>query len=179
MSEVRVRRALPAESDALSAFMRRLFLAAYAHSADAANVARYVEATFVPEQQARELADPALVTLLAEDGDEWAGYAQLRPASRPQVVLAADAPAELWRFYLDPRWHGSGAAARLMQAIADRAAHAGADALWLYVWQQAPRAIRFYEKCGFRIAGTAVFMVGDRRNDDWVMWRPLPAGTPR
>ncbi|HET9482523.1 MAG TPA: GNAT family N-acetyltransferase, partial [Xanthomonadales bacterium] len=122
MSELTVRRAGPAEAAALSAFMRRLFLAAYAHSADAANVARYVEATFVPRQQARELADPGLETLLAETADGWAGYAQLRPASRPQVALGAESPAELWRFYLDPRWHGSGAAARLMQSVTDRAA---------------------------------------------------------
>ena len=177
--ELTVRRAAPSEAEALSAFMRRLFLAAYSHSADAPNVARHVGATFVPAQQALELADPALETLLAESAEGWVGCAQLRPASRPPVVLDAGAPAELRRFYIDAPWHGSGAAARLMQSVADRAAQAVADALWLYVWQQAPRAIRFYEKCGFRIAGTAVFMVGDRRNDDWVMWRPLAAGAPR
>ena len=52
MKDLTVRRAAPAEAAALSAFMRRLFLAAYSHLADAANVARYVEATFLPEQQA-------------------------------------------------------------------------------------------------------------------------------
>jgi ribosomal protein S18 acetylase RimI-like enzyme len=49
----------------------------------------------------------------------------------------------------------------------------GARSLFLSVWQEQPQAIRFYEKEGFRIAGTLVFDVGDDPKDDWLMVRAL------
>ena len=49
----------------------------------------------------------------------------------------------------------------------------GADALWLLVYQDNARAIAFYEKSGFRRAGTAQFRLGRRVDDDWVMVRSV------
>ena len=158
---------------ALTAAMRRLFVASYAHSADAANVERFCATHYQPALQAGEIADPGLATLIVEDGGEWAGYAQLRYASPSPVAIPVQRPGELKRIYFDPRWHGRGIAPALMADVKRRARERGADALWLYVWQQAPRAIGFYEKSGFRICGTSVFMVGTHATDDWVMWCPL------
>ena len=168
-----IRLARPEDAAALTAAMRRLFVASYAHSADAANVEKFCATNYRPELQAGEIADPGLATLIVEDGGEWAGYAQLRYVSPPPVAVAAQSPGELKRIYFDPRWHGRGVASALMDEIKRRARERGADALWLYVWQQAPRAIGFYEKSGFRICGTSVFMVGTHATDDWVMWCPL------
>ena len=168
---IRVARA--EDAGALADAMRRLFVVSYGHSADAANVERYVETHYRPELQAAELADPGLATLVVEEGGEWAGYAQLRYASPPPVPVPAQRPGELKRIYFDPRWHGRGVAGALMDDVKRRARERGADALWLYVWQQAPRAQAFYEKSGFRICGTSVFMVGAHPTDDWVMWCPL------
>ena len=72
--------------------------------------------------------------------------------------------------------HGRGVGAALMDEAIRRAREARADALWLYAWQRAPRAIAFYRKCGFRIVGTSVFSVGEHPTDDWIMARPLASG---
>jgi ribosomal protein S18 acetylase RimI-like enzyme len=168
-----IRLAGPGDAVALADTMRRLFVASYGHSADAANVEQYVTTHYRPELQAAEIADPGLATLIVEDAGEWAGYAQLRYASPPPAVITAERPGELKRIYFDARWHGRGVAPALVAEIKRRARERGADALWLYVWQQAPRAIAFYEKSGFRVCGTSVFMVGTHATDDWVMWCPL------
>jgi ribosomal protein S18 acetylase RimI-like enzyme len=53
------------------------------------------------------------------------------------------------------------------------AAAAGARGLWLGVNSQNARAIRFYEKSGFRKVGTKSFRLGSTVEHDFVMERPL------
>lgn len=174
-----IRIARAQDAPALSELMRRLFLQAYAHSADPANVARLLDTNFGADVQRAELEDPGMTTLLVEERGALQGYAQLRYRAQPPVPLDAVEPAQLSRIYLDLSLHGRGTAPALVHDVAARAGASGADALWLCVWKQAPRAIRFYEKCGFAAAGTTVFMVGEHATDDWVMSRRLAPGRAR
>ena len=176
MSGFVLREARREDAAVLAALMRRLFVASYAHSADAANLARFLELSYGDAQQARELADAGLATLVAEEAGNPIGFMQVRPRSPCPARIASRAPAELVRIYVDSRVHGRGVGPALMAEAVRRASEAGADALWLYAWQRAERALAFYRKFGFRIVGTSVFMVGDKPTDDWVMARALESG---
>lgn len=169
-----IRRAVPADADLLARNMADWFLAAYAHASDATNTGAFVAANFAAEKQAREIVDPQIVTLIAETDGVMVGYAQLRFATKaPDAIVERDVDepefAEVGRFYFAPSHHGRGTAAQLMHAVRAVARERGRRRLWLLVWQEAPQAIRFYEKHGFEKAGTAVFMVGEDRKADWVM----------
>ena len=52
----------------------------------------------------------------------------------------------------------------------------GADALWLGVWGENRRAIRFYEKQGFGVVGRQSFVLGDDEQSDLVLARLLGDG---
>jgi ribosomal protein S18 acetylase RimI-like enzyme len=82
---------------------------------------------------------------------------------------------EIVRFYVDRAWRGTGLAAALMDAAAEEARGRGARSLWLGVWERNPRAIRFYEKCGFRDVGSQDFVLGSDVQRDRVMARHLEA----
>jgi ribosomal protein S18 acetylase RimI-like enzyme len=56
-----------------------------------------------------------------------------------------------------------------MTATIEHARFSGASVLWLGVWERNPRAIRFYEKCGFRDVGSQIFVLGADRQRDRVM----------
>jgi ribosomal protein S18 acetylase RimI-like enzyme len=45
--------------------------------------------------------------------------------------------------------------------------------MWLGVWEYNPRAQRFYEKNGFRIVGSHVFLLGEDPQTDLLMQREL------
>jgi GNAT superfamily N-acetyltransferase len=79
-------------------------------------MAAHLARSYGPLQQARELADPSIFTLVADTGDELAGYAQLRRGPAPTCVTG-DTPMELWRFYIAQQWHGRGLAQELMQHV--------------------------------------------------------------
>ncbi|MGY3266888.1 N-acetyltransferase family protein [Lysobacter sp. HA35] len=172
---VAIRRAAPHEAARLASFMRQLFLEAYADCSTPANVDTYLDHAFVAAQQAAELVDPTHVTWIAEDGDEWLGFLQVRLPSSPPAIVDLERPAQLHRIYLAEAAIGRGLGVRLLDTALDSARDGGADGIWLSVWQQAPGPIAFYRRAGFRIVGTAHFPVGDDPLVDWIMQRRIDA----
>jgi ribosomal protein S18 acetylase RimI-like enzyme len=112
------------------------------------------------------------------DGGGLRGYSLLvnRPAEDPDVVSALGImpSVELSKCYVHPEHHGLGAAAELMHASLRAAAEAGGRAVWLGVNSQNARAIRFYEKSGFRKVGTKSFRLGSAVEHDFVLEREVP-----
>jgi len=168
MSVLQVRRATPADARELAAFAARCFEETYAGDIPAAHVHEHVQAAFGPSQQARELSDGNMVTLLAHRDGVLVAYAQLRRRAPPPGI-ELDAPVELQRFYVDRPAQGTGVARELMAAVHAAAADLGARSLWLGVWERNPRAIAFYRKTGFREAGSTDFYVGSDRQTDRVL----------
>lgn len=167
--------ASPADAATLSAFGRRVYAATFAADNDPAQLATYLDAAYTPEAQAAELADDRIRTLLARGADDAiVGFAQVRRGPVPDCVPDPEA-IELWRFYVDPAWHGRGVARLLMEAALDLARATGGDAraIWLGVWERNARAQAFYRKCGFVPVGTHVFMFGTEPQTDEVWTRPL------
>jgi ribosomal protein S18 acetylase RimI-like enzyme len=162
-----------ADAAALAEFMSRNFLAAYGDCSTPANIAATIEKHYGLQAQLRQLADPRLANLLMEYDGMLAGHAQLRFGGAAPEAVEPLPSAEIGRFYVDTRFHGRGVAQQLMTEVCEVSRERGARSLWLSVWQQQPQAIRFYEKEGFRIAGTLVFEVGDDPKDDWLMLAPL------
>jgi ribosomal protein S18 acetylase RimI-like enzyme len=125
------------------------------------------------------LADPAVTVLVIDADGGLRGYSLLlgRPTEDPDVAaaLGGNPGMELSKCYVHPDHHGLGAAAELMQASIDSAVEAGAGILWLGVNSQNARAIRFYEKSGFRRVGTKTFRLGTTVEHDFVMARSLSA----
>lgn len=136
----------------------------YAAFNTAENMAAYMGASFSPERQRDEIADPSWAVLLAVDGPEIVGYAQIAPGH---------GALEIKRFYVAPTRHGRGVAQLLMDAVVRSAAARGAGALWLSVWDQNPRAIAFYRKVGFTETGVTTFEFGSETQRDYLMMRQI------
>ncbi len=172
--DVVIRTAHAADAPALADLARRTFEDTFAADNDPANIETHVAHAFGAAQQASEIANPDIVTLVAETDGALVAFAQLRRRPAPACVRASR-PIEVWRFYVERAWHGGGLATRLMDASLERAASLGADVVWLGVWERNPRAIRFYGKHGFVDVGTHVFQVGADAQTDRVMQRPCGA----
>jgi ribosomal protein S18 acetylase RimI-like enzyme len=123
------------------------------------------------------LSDPEVSILVIDNAGALRGYSLLvdRPAQDPEVASALSIlpSAELSKCYVHPDHHGLGAAAELMRASIASAAATGAAGIWLGVNSENARAIRFYEKSGFRRVGTKSFQLGTTVEHDFVMEREL------
>ncbi len=173
----RLRHARREDAAELAAFAARTFEDTYGSDMPGRigpeHIALHLATAFGPRQQAAELADSGVVTVLAECDGRLAAYAQVRRAVVPPCV-GGRAPIELHRLYVDRSWHGCGIGQRLMDEVAAIAAgRFGGATLWLKVWARNARAIAFYAKCGFVDVGVADYFVGADRQTDRVLVRPL------
>lgn len=165
---VLIRRAFPSDAAALAELGRRTFLDAFASANKPEDIDAYVTRTYGETQQRAEIEHPDGVTLVIEDDGRLIAYAQLRRASSEHGEV------ELARFYVDQGHHGKGVARTLMDASIDAARDLGATQYWLGVWEHNPRAIRFYEKCGFRDVGSHPFLLGSDLQTDRLMTFVIP-----
>lgn len=171
-----IRPAVPTDAARYASVAAETFFEAYAASSDPANLAAHIAREFGEAKQRRELDDPAITVLAArEPSGDWAGFATLRGDVSTEGVIASR-PIEIVRFYMRGRWHGRGAARRLMEAAFALAAARGHDAVWLQVWEENARARRFYEKCGLRAVGTRPFLFGEVWEDDVVYAKSVAPG---
>jgi ribosomal protein S18 acetylase RimI-like enzyme len=157
----------------LSALAIRTFTDTYEAHNTPDDMRAYLAGAFGVAQQARELDDPAMITVLAESGAELIGYAQVRRKEAPACV-SPGAPVEIYRFYVAAAAHGTGIAQRLMATALDAARDLGGRHVWLGVWERNARAIAFYAKSGFVDVGSQFFQLGDDRQVDRVLTRSLP-----
>ena len=115
--------------------------------------ASYLVSTFSPRVKSGHLADPQATFLIAEADGTPAAYARLRFGYAPPFVDSTT-PVEIARFYADSAWVGRGVGKALMQSCLQLASNSGCDVAWLDVWEKNQRAIGFYEKWGFTVAGS-------------------------
>jgi len=166
------RSATPDDAARLAAFAEATFRASFGPHNTAADMDAYCAGAFGSAQQRAELADPARRTELVTIDDELAGYAQLR-SGPPPAFITGEAPIELLRFYIDQRWHGRGLAQSLMHHTLEVARRSGARTVYLSVWDRNDRAIAFYARQGFTLAGSKDFLLGADHQIDHVMTRAI------
>ncbi len=171
---MRIRPALPVDAQALASLGRRLWRETYTGLIPTSNLELHLAETFGLAQQAAELADPLSTMLVLEGSGHLGGYALLRARGpERERSLAFARPLEVVRFYVDRPLHGTGAAQALMTAVLAHAVAAGHDGLWLQVWEQNPRALRFYAKAGFTDAGGASYRIGNQVDRDRLLVHAL------
>jgi len=163
------------DAEPLSRFAERTFRDTFGAANSDEDMARHCLASYSEAIQAREIADPDMLTLLSEDEGKLVGFAQLRWTDTPACVVAR-AAGEIQRLYVASDWHGKGVAQQLMEACLHELRERGSDVAWLGVWERNPKAIAFYRKLGFVEVGDHVFPVGSDPQRDVVMARPVADG---
>jgi GNAT superfamily N-acetyltransferase len=169
-----IRRATLSDAPLIASLGVETFVTSFGAQNTPENLAKHLANAFGDEIQRRELSDPSITYLIAELDGHTAGYAQVREGEAPECITGA-VPVEVRRFYVVHDFHGTGIAQALMEACAGEARKRGGRTLWLGVWDQNPRAIRFYTKCGFEDVGGQTFLLGDDPQQDRVLSRSLEA----
>jgi len=167
-----IRRGEARDAVALAELGARTFSDTFLADNDPNDIAAFLAETFSPEKQAAELADAATSYLVAEIDGALVGYAMLQRGVAPACV-EGKAPIEIARLYVARAQLGRGTGEALMTRCVEHARNAGHDVIWLGVWERNARAIRFYERWGFRAVGQHVFVVGKDPQNDLLLSRAL------
>ena len=174
VDEIVVRRAGVEDAAMLALVGAATFLDGFAGVLPGDAMVAHAARHHVAEVYAAYLRRPEVAAWLAVTarGGAPVGYAMLTPPDLPEETIEAG-DVELKRIYALSRFHGSGVAQRMMDTAVDEARVRGARRVTLGVYAGNARALRFYERNGFRQIGTRQFTVGSLVCDDFVMGRPM------
>jgi ribosomal protein S18 acetylase RimI-like enzyme len=170
MTEPVIRRASLADADAISAIGAATFVETFGHLYPPSDLEPFLAEAYSLERTVGDLADPAKASWIVETGGEAVGYALAGPCGLPHAEVTPGC-GELKRIYLLKAWHGGGLGARLFAETLAWLQSGGPRTVWIGVWSENHRALRFYARHGFEKVGEYDFHVGDTIDHEYILRR--------
>ncbi|KAG0749197.1 hypothetical protein G6F57_009714 [Rhizopus arrhizus] len=161
-------------SQVLSELGGRLFADTFGDDNPPEDMKAFLESTYTPEIQFKELNDPSIHTYMAFDEENTpVAFCQLKESKDVYDFVGDPEAVELSRIYVDKRYAGKGIGKKLLAECLSKTRQLGKKTIWLGVWEFNPSAIKFYESQGFRKVGSHTFKVGNKLDTDEIMVKNL------
>jgi len=133
---------------------------------------KYLAKSFSDEKLLAELRKKNTAFYFALVNEKIAGYLQVNSGHSQNELIDKNA-LEIERIYVLKAFQGKRVGQLLFQKALDIAAQKEVDFVWLGVWENNAKAIRFYRKNGFVIFDKHVFMLGNDKQTDLMMKRQI------
>lgn len=165
---MKIRRATANDINSLSKIGKQTFIETFASENSEGNMTEYMENGFSNEKLLTELSDKNSEFYFAELEREIIGYLKIN-FGEAQSELMDENVLEIERIYVLKEFHGKSVGQKLYEKAIDIAKEKQVKYVWLGVWEQNPRAIRFYEKNGFVAFDKHIFKLGNDEQTDIMM----------
>ena len=153
---------------ALQNIARETFSEMFADYNSADNLNKYLDEKFTVTKLSEELNHPHSKFYFAQIGEEVVGYLKTNTGEAQTELMNLNA-FEIQRIYVLQAYHGKKVGQLLIEKALEEARKTTCAYVWLGVWQENHRAIRFYSKNGFVKFDTHIFKMGDEEQMDWLM----------
>ena len=142
----------------LAGLATQTFIESHGHSAAAADIDAYVAKNYTPAMLQGVLEDPDNIYHIQYYHKLPVGFSKIILNS-PYEGSPGNAVIKLERIYLLKSYYGTNLGPALMDFLIHLMKKEKQTGVWLYVWKENNRAIRFYEKKGFTITGSYDFPI--------------------
>jgi ribosomal protein S18 acetylase RimI-like enzyme len=157
---------------ALQYIARETFFETFAASNTEADMRKYLEENFSDAKMKEELSNPQSVFCIAWEDETPVGYLKVN-SGLAQTELQDGSALEIERIYVKNAYHGKKVGQLLYEKALEIAQQKETSYLWLGVWEENPKAIRFYEKNGFVAFDKHIFKLGQDEQTDIMMKKVL------
>lgn len=147
---------------------RKTFQETFEDSNSEKNMKSYLEEGFSIEKLIPELNNENSEFYFAKIDNEVIGYLKVN-FGESQTELKDNKALEIERIYVSKEFHGKSVGQLLYNKAIEVAKQKGSEYVWLGVWEENPRAIRFYKKNGFVEFDKHIFKLGDDEQTDIMM----------
>ena len=147
------------------------FKESHGHSASEKDINKFITKSFSLEVMEEELSHPDNIYHIIEYNGEVAGYSKII-LNVPNKNVESKKITKMERLYLLKEFYGLGLGEALMNYNLDYAMNNHQDGIWLHVWIENGRAVKFYKKSGFEVKGTHDYVISaDHTNPNYVMYK--------
>lgn len=172
MEQIRINKATVGDITTIQLIGRETFVETFAAHNTEANMQKYLVESFSDAKIREELSNPASLFFIAFEGDTPVGYLKLNTGTA-QTEAQDSTAIEIERIYVKRDYHGKKVGQLLYETALETARMLKKSYLWLGVWENNPRAIRFYEKNGFTAFDKHIFRMGEDEQTDIMMKKVL------
>lgn len=172
MENIIIKKVTTGDIPALQRISIQTFTETFSGNNNEANMSSYLNESFSITRLTKELNEPNSQFFFALLENEIIGYLKLNSGSA-QTELQDEKALEIERIYVLGAYHGKKVGQRLYDKAIQVAQTTAADYVWLGVWENNQRAIRFYQKNGFVAFDKHIFVLGDDEQTDIMMKKDL------
>lgn len=147
---------------------RRTFYETFAQTNSEEDMKSYLEESFATQKLTDELTDDNAAFYLAMLNETAVGYLKLNVGGSQTEINDSNA-LEIERIYVLKEYLGKSVGQLLFQKALEVAKNKDVDYVWLGVWEENHRAIRFYQKNGFLAFDKHIFKLGNDEQTDIMM----------
>ena len=145
------------------------FRESHGHSASTEDIGEYINAKFTLENIEGELSDDSNVFHLVYVNEELAGYSKIIYNTAYENLTKVNS-TKLERLYVLEKFHDLKIGKQLMDFNLNLAKQNAQSGIWLYVWTENYRAIRFYQNYGFQQIAETNFQISvQHSNPNWIL----------
>jgi ribosomal protein S18 acetylase RimI-like enzyme len=168
MATIEIKKVRRNDIDQLQKIGRQTFQETFSEANSDKNMKNYLEEGFSNEKLRAELNDNKSEFYFATLDKDVIGYLKLNFGAS-QTEIKDNKAVEIERIYVSKEFQGKSVGQLLYDKAIQRAKQQNADSIWLGVWEENSRAIRFYKKNGFVAFDKHIFKLGDEEQTDIMM----------
>ncbi|MFC4212354.1 GNAT family N-acetyltransferase [Pedobacter lithocola] len=151
---------------------KETFFETFASSNTEADMKKYLSESFSEEKIKKELSNKESMFFIVWDSEVPIGYLKINTGDA-QTELQDTCALEIERIYVKANYHGKKIGQLLYDKALEVAQQKHLKSIWLGVWEENPKAIKFYEKNGFIAFDKHVFKMGNDIQTDIMMRKIL------
>ena len=168
MNPIEIRKATVADLEMLQKLSIQTFAETFAVTNTPENIANYIDKSFNTEQLIRELNTIESQFYMAFSDTIPVGYLKVNFGEAQTEIIEGNS-LEIHRIYVLQTFHGKNVGQLLLDTAKNIGQTSGVTSIWLGVWEENHRALRFYTKNGFVVFDKHDFIMGTDKQTDLMM----------
>jgi ribosomal protein S18 acetylase RimI-like enzyme len=148
------------DSRLLSEIGKEAFLQAHGKSAPKKDIDAFTAKYYTEDAFLNELNNPNNIYHLIYSDDRVAGYSKIM-LNQTNSNIVQQSITKLDRIYLLQEFHGQNLGTSLFTYNVELSKKQNQLGIWLFVWIENEKALRFYKKSGFEIVGSYDFKISE------------------
>ena len=169
MINIEIKKVTSTEVNQLQQIGRQTFSETFSESNSEENMKKYLDEGFTVEKLSSEINNPDSEFYFAKENNNVIGYVKINKGQSQTELKNDKMSVEIERIYVLKEFHGQRIGQLLYEKAMELALQLKADYIWLGVWEENPRAIKFYQKNGFIEFNKHIFKLGDDEQVDIMM----------
>ncbi|SDH35408.1 GNAT family N-acetyltransferase [Winogradskyella thalassocola] len=161
---IKIAKASIEHSELIAEIGKISFFESHGNSASAEDINSFISKTYNKETISKEFENAKAQYHLIYFNDKVAGFSKIELSTSNKDIDELDV-TKLDRIYLLKEFYGQGLGSKLFDFNIELSKKQNQKGIWLAVWVENQRAISFYTKIGFQIAGKYDFKISETRSN--------------